>query len=279
MVIYEHTLELQEAMDNISIPITTAIGSSVAGIVPEPNSLIIIGGTIIAFIIGITSFVAFLKNLWGFKSWILRNTTIRGFYWYITNRKISLRINIQKKYPMFEPDIQELLDHVQTTITGKYGKFLSPPEVSGNTFQFVAERMSAPIQFLFFPDVEDTDGSNSNFSQEEYTIVQCKIQGNLTFVYREFESYQTMLILIDEIYRKIESDYQRGEPVFSNILIDVSLSNDFTENWSKKEIINIEGARIMIGSNIVEINSKTISPLLHLNKYILKLPTSNEISA
>jgi hypothetical protein len=98
------------------------------------------------------------------------------------------------------------------------------------------------------------------------------VLGNLTFVYREFESYQTILTLIDEVYRTIENDNRLGNPVFSNILIEASLSYDFNENWSRKEEINCDGARILIGSKIVQANAITISPILHLDKYIIKIP-------
>ena len=265
-------------MDNITLPVTATITTTVASVPQDPNNIFVIAGSIFAIIAILSTLIAFFKNLWGFRSWILRNSTIRRFYWYITNRKISVRIEIQKKYNAFEPNLQELLEHVQPNINGKFGRYFAPPEVTRNTFQFVAERMSSPIKFSFFPDVETDDDSELDLTQNLNTVVQCRILGNLTFVYREFEGYQTMLSLIDEIYRKIENDYRLGEPLFSNILIEASLSSDFDENWSRKEVINIDGAKILIGSKIIQANSKTISPLFQLNKYILKIPASDVIS-
>lgn len=265
-------------MDNITLPITATITTTVASVPQDPNNILVIAGSIFTIIAILTTLIAFFKNLWGFRSWILRNSTIRRFYWFITNRKISIRIEIQKKYNAFEPNLQELLEHVQPNINGKFGRYFAPPEVTRNTFQFIAERMSSPIKFSFFPDVETDDDSESDLTHNLNTVVQCRVLGNLTFVYREFEGYQTMLSLIDEIYRKIENDYRLGEPRFSNFLIEASLSSDFDENWSRKEIINIDGAKILIGSKIIQANSKTISPLLQLNKYILKIPASDVVS-
>jgi len=266
-------------MINTSPLVTTTINATLNAPSSDPNNLLVIGGSILAIFLFLSSIAAFFKNLWGFRSWILKNSMIRRFYWYITNRKISVRIDIQRKYRTFDPNLPELLEHIQPNIMGKFGRFLSQPDITGNTIQFVAERMSSPIKFLFFPDIEIEDDSESDSEQNCNTIVQCKVLGNLTFVYREFESYQTMLTLIDEIYRKIESDYRLGEPSFSNILIEASLSYDFTENWSKKIVIYTDGAIVQIGSKIIHANSKTISPLLHLNKYIIKIPTSDEVSA
>jgi hypothetical protein len=265
-------------MINSSLPVTAAIDATVTATSQDPNNLFVIGGSILAAIVVISSLIAFFKNVWGFRSWVLRNCTIRRFYWYITNRKISIRIDVQRKYQTFDPNLQELLEHIQPNINGKFGRFFSPPEITRNTLQFVAERMSAPIKFSFFPDANMDDDLESDSSQIDFTIVQCKILGNLTFVYREFESYQTILSLIDELYHQIENDYHLGNPAFSNILIEASLSYDFNENWSKKDVINCDGAKILIGSKIIQANSKTISPLLHLDKYIIKISSSDMIS-
>lgn len=265
-------------MENITLPVTAVISATATVAPQDQNSLFVVGGSILAVILVISSLVAFFKNIWGFRSWVLRNSTIRKCYWYITNKKISIRIDIQKKYQKFDPNLPELLDHIQPNINGKFGIFFSPPEITSNTLQFVAERMSAPIKFSFFPDIEIDSDLESESAQIISTIVQCKILGNLTFVYREFGSYQTVLSLIDEIYHIIENDYRLGNPDFSNILIEASLSNDFNEIWSKKETINCDGAKILIGSKIIQANSNTISPLLHLKKYIVKIPSSDVIS-
>jgi hypothetical protein len=265
-------------MDNITLPVTATINVTVIASSQDPNSLWVIGGSILAVILAIASLVAFIKNLWGFRSWILKNSTIRRIYWYITNRKISIRINIQKKYQTFNPNLAELLEHIQPNIMNKFGRFFSPPEVTSNTLQFVAERMSAPIKFSFFPDIERDDEYNLESEEMEYTIIQCKVQGTLIFVYREFQGYQTILSLIEEIYRVIENDNHLGIPHFSNIIIEASLSSDFNENWSRKEEIKNDGAKFLIGSKILQANSKTIYPLLQLDKYILKISTSDEVS-
>ncbi len=186
--------------------------------------------------------------------------------WYITNKKVNIRISVTKVYPLFEPRVDEVFESVKEKITAKFGNFIDPPRVGSNYFQFVTEKMSAPIIFTFNLDIDlETDEPTG-------IAIQSKVLGNLTFVYREFKTYGDVLKLIEEIYRAIEELHNLQRPVYVNYSVKAAVSDTFEEDWSMKKEVQVDDAEIKIGSKIVWANSKTITPLLDLSKYILMLP-------
>jgi len=209
---------------------------------------------------------AMIKDFYSIRSKIARNTKIRKALWYLTNKKICVQINVNKVYSPFELMTNEVMDVIEEKVRTKFGRYIDPPMVMDNRFQFVAEKMSAPIAFVFDLDI------NIEEDKIEGISVQCKVLGNLTFVYREFKNYIEVLRLIEEIYYTIEEIHKLQKPIYTNYFVKATIFDIFEEDWSVKREVKIDDAEIKVGSKIVWANSRTITPLFDLGKYILMLP-------
>jgi len=215
---------------------------------------------------GISGIITLAKDIYGIRTKILRHPKIRSAIWYLTNKKVNIRISVTKAYSPFEPRVDEVVESVKEKIKAKFGNFIDPPRVGSNYFQFVTEKMSAPIIFTFSLDLDV--GTDEPIG----VAVQSKVLGNLTFVYREFKMYGDVLKLIEEIYQVIEEVHDLQKPIYANYSVKAATSDTFEEDWSMKKEVRVDDAEIKVGSKIVWANSKTIAPLLDLNKYILMLP-------
>lgn len=215
---------------------------------------------------GVSGILTLAKDIYGIRTRMLRHPKIRNAIWYLTNKKVNIRIFVTKVYPPFEPRVNEVVEVVKEKITAKFGNFIDPPRVGSNYFQFVTEKMSAPIIFTFNLDID------LETNEPVGITVQSKVLGNLTFVYREFKLYGDTLKLIEEIYQVIEEFHNLQRPVYANYSVKASTSDTFEEDWSIKKDVRVDDAEIKVGSRIVWANSKTITPLLDLSKYILMLP-------
>jgi len=221
---------------------------------------------IVAVFSGVGGVYAFIKDVYGIRTKIARYPKIRNILWYISNKKVCVRISVNKTYHSFEPKTNEVIEVIGQKVKAAFGNYIDPPRVGDNYFQFVAEKMSAPILFKFNPDIDiekdDTAG----------VTVQSKVLGNLVFVYREFKNSKEVLKLIEEIYQTIEEIHNLNRPVYSNYSIQATVFGAFEEDWSVKKELKVNDAEIKVGSKIIWANSKTITPLLDLSKYILMLP-------
>ncbi len=218
--------------------------------------------TIITLAGGVGGVITLAKDIYGIRTKVLRLPWVRRMVWFLTNKKISVRISVTKVYSVqFEPKTHEVFNKVKDKIVKRFGKFMSQPIIGQNYFQFVAEGMSAPIIFRFHPDIDDDEVVG--------TVVQSEVLGNLVFVYREAKKYEETLKLIEDIYHVIEEVHGLHRPDYVNYTVKATISETFEEDWSTKKEIKQEDSRILVGSKIVLANSRTLVPLLDLKKYIL----------
>lgn len=236
---------------------------------------------IIAILITIGSiggFFTFAFNIYGLRTKFLKIPAIRNIWWSLKNQKVLVRIKVKKRYTYFHPETDEIFASIKPMINENFGKFVDPPNIGKNTFQFVAEKMTAPIKFTFLPDYDESEDFEEpeDFNDEEPSpsgiIVQCKVLGCQTILYRDLDNYSHLIDHIDEIYTKIQEYHSLTPPSYSNYSIEASLTEDFDEDWVyQNKIVNTSETKVRAGKKILSINSKKLSQARSLKEYILQI--------
>ena len=228
-------------------------------------------GTALTIVLAIGGIIGLFTDLFGFRSFITNKPLYRKIVLYILNKEVRVRLIATKRYPIKDIDFTHLINSIQPTISQILGNNLSPARIGTNYYEFVTEKMSAPILVSYYPetlDDEDIDSENTGSIN-----IQCKILGNLVFTYRNVESYENTLRIIDDIYDVIE-ELHGIRSVYANYSVQVTYFDDFNEDWSTRlKVVNGQD-NIFIGKKIAMIDAKRSSSIHDLKKYIILIKKS-----
>lgn len=180
-------------------------------------------------------------------------------YWLI-NKKIKIKINSVKKYPIFSFSMPDLLRAINQKLVGSDKRIEN--SISGNNYiELLLEGTQAPFRIILTPDISEVSTSERVSEQLEVSI---RLVGTINFYYRDDRENREYINIIDDMYQTIEQKYS-VKPTFENHSIKSTIT-DFIESWDVCSTKQEDGTIIRIGKKILDVNAKQLIRLYDVYK-------------